>query len=231
MTNPITIDPLVLAFVVEALALALAVLAAVLWLWHRHRHREHDAARHLVDRLRKTIPGQGEELNAVLGEIAALADDERRAEFIEAVLSREKALYRHVLRLFLEQDGRLLSRLEQPVRALTEPYRELLRDLPGIGNEAEPDPRTDEELRLAREQIRRLESENEELARQLQIAMETIESLSSEYTRMFAPDRTSAELEQSRRRILETLQASQRRLQRAPETPDDEEIIIVEGNG
>ncbi len=230
MTNPITIDPLVLAFVVEALTLALAVLAAVLWLWHRHRHREHDAARRLVERLRKTLPGQGEELNTVLGEIAALAD-EQRDEFIEAVLSREKALYRHVLRLFLEQDGRLLSRLEQQVRALTEPYRELLRDLPGGGNEAEPDPRTDEELRLAREQIRRLESENEELARQLQIAMETIESLSSEYTRMFAPDRTGAELEQSRRRILETLRASQRRLQRVPETPDDEDIVIVEGNG
>ncbi len=231
MTNPIAIDPLLLAFVVEALILALAILAALLWLWHRRRHREHDAARRLVDRLGRTLPGQTEELGTVLEEIAALADDERRAEFIEAVLSREKALYRHILQLFLEQDGRLLSRLEQQVRALIEPYRELLRDLPGGGGDTEPAPQTDEELRLARERIQRLASENEELARQLQIAMETIESLSSEYTRMFAPDRTGAELEQSRRRILETLQASQRRLQRDSAAPDDEDIVIVEGNG
>ncbi len=225
----IAFEPLILAFLIEALILTLAVLAAVFWFWHKQQHRDRKAALHLIDRLKGAVSGQSGELAAVLGDIATLPED-RRDEFIDAVLAQEKTLYRQILKLFLERDGRLLPQVEKQVRALTELYRELLRQLPGDEAGVGTPAQDDEELRLAREKINHLQNEVDELARQLQVAMDTIESLSSEYTRMFAPDRTSEELETSRKRILATLQSSQRRLQnQAPKfDDDDEDIIIVE---
>lgn len=218
-----TIDPLILAFLIEILILAVAVLLAVLWNWHKQQRRDHKAASGVINRLKQAVSGQADDLIAVLDEIASLAEEERTT-LAETILAREKALYRQILQLFLERDSHSLLQVEKQISALTEPYRDLLRKLSG-----EAPAQAGGELRLARERIRRLEGEIGELAKQLQIATETIESLSSEYTRMFAPDRTSEELESSRKRILAILQANQQRLQGSRPDFDDEDIIIVEG--
>lgn len=224
----IQIEPLTWLLVLEALGVVSAFAVVGIWLLSRRRNQEKKAVKQLIERLKKVESGQSQELGEILAEIQDLPQ-ERRQILVDEIMEREKALYRQILKLFLERDISLLSKVDEGVRDITRPYQELLRDLP-----AGKDPELTAALAQAEGEISRLKAETQQLSEQLQVAMETVDNLSKEYTRMFAPDKTTEEMEASRHRILETLKQNENRLARHPveEPPgetafDDDDLIIT----
>ncbi|BCX87960.1 DNA-damage-inducible protein D [Methylomarinovum tepidoasis] len=212
---------LTLAFLVESVALLLLVLGWILHTWLRHQRQETEAARRLISQVEKTAPDHSAALGELLAAFEQLPQDQQEALTGE-LIEREKALYHQILQLFLTRDSRRLGQLEGRIRALQEPYRQLLKEV-AAAPKPEADPRP---LQEAQRRIEALQAETQQLADQLQTALETIDALSSEYTRMFAPDRSREELEASRRRIVEMLKRNEARTQPRPVTTEDDDLII-----
>jgi len=217
----IQLDTLTLFLLLEAIAVLTLAVVIGIWLLSRRKRRERQTVNNLINRLKKVEHGQCQELEESLREIQTLPDDKRRA-LIDEIMEREKALYRQIMKLFLERDLSLLGKLDERVRELTKPYHELLRDLP-----PGEDPATAVALAKAEEEIMRLKLETERLAEQLQVAVETIDDLSTEYTRMFAPDKTNEDMEASRRRILDTLRQNEHRLKHDPSHEQDHDDLEI----
>ncbi len=208
-----------LAFFAEAALLLLAVLGLVLHTWLRNQRQERQAAGRLIAQLQRAMPEHGENLQQLLEGFEQLPA-EHQEDLIADLLARERRLYQQILNLFLSRDPRRLGHIESHIRALQEPYQQLLQSLPQA-----PAPAADPEaLAEARARIRTLEAEVEQLADQLQVALETLDNLSSEYTRMFAPDRSREELEASRRRIMEALKRGEEKLR--PPSPEEDDFVI-----
>ncbi|BCX80473.1 DNA-damage-inducible protein D [Methylomarinovum caldicuralii] len=212
---------LTLAFLVESVALLLLVLGWILHTWLRHQRQETEAARRLISQVEKAAPDHSAALGELLAAFEQLPQGQQEA-LIGELIEREKALYHQVLQLFLSRDSHRLGQLAGHIRALQEPYRQLLKEVA-----AAPKPEADSRpLQEAQRQIEALQAETQQLADQLQTALETIDTLSAEYTRMFAPDRSREELEASRRRIVEMLKRNEAKM-RPPQTLDDDLIIEV----
>ncbi len=222
----IELNYLTLFLLLETLAALILVLVTVFWIITRRGSRETRAVKKLIDRLAKAGDGQSHELGEILKEIQTLPDDKRR-DLVATIQALEKTLYHQIVKLFLQRDILLLGKIGDQIRDLSKPYHDLLRELP-----PREDPVLADTLDKAEEEIGRLKIETEQLANQLQVAMATIDDLSSEYTRMFAPDKTREEMEASRQKILDTLKQSEKHLEQSPaaakeEEEDDDDLVIT----
>lgn len=212
---------LTLAFLVESVALLLLVLGWILHTWLRHQCQETEAARRLVSQVEKTAPDHSAVLGELLVAFEQLPQGQQEA-LIGELIEREKALYHQILQLFLTRDSHRLGQLADRIRALQEPYRQLLKEVAAAPKPAS-DPRP---LQEAQRQIEALQAETQQLADQLQTALETIDALSSEYTHMFAPGRSREELEASRRRIVEMLKRNDARMRARSDAVSDDDLMI-----
>ncbi|GAB4356455.1 MAG: hypothetical protein Kow0060_09130 [Methylohalobius crimeensis] len=217
----IQLDPVIALLIAEILAgLALAALLGIGFLFRRE-HRERHAVGHLIKRLKHATHGHSHRIGSILEQIHALPEDKREA-LIQETIQREQALYKQILQSFLQRDVTGLEQLGSQLQAYTEPYHRLLKEIPSGKN-----PSLGHELAEARDELARSRAENEQLADQLQVAMETISHLSSEYSRLFASERTAEELKVSSDRVINTLRANADRLTAQGEAPQAEETSIV----
>ncbi len=217
----IVLDPLTGFLLLEGAALLLVTLAGIIWIMTRRDLREQQGIRKVIDRLRKAGENHAGELNEILMEIQSFPEDKRR-EFLATIQALETALYHQIVKLFLQRDTTLLGQIDQRVRELSKPYQELLANLP-----QREDPVMKETLDKAEQEIDRLKRETEQLTRQLQVATATVETLSREYTRMFAADRTQQDIEASRQKILDTLKQSEHHLTGSSENDEENEDLVI----
>ncbi len=221
----IELDPLTWFLLLEGLVVLFIAVVTGIWFTTRRDIWEQQAVKKVIDRLKKASGDHARELAEILMAFQNLPDSKRQ-ELSATIQILENTLYHQIMKLFLQRDTTLLGQIDQRVRELTKPYHELLQALPP-GEDAE----LVENLTKAEEEIKRRKMETEQLAKQLQVAMTTVENLSREYTRMFAPDRTQEEMEASRQKILDTLKQSERHLAqsaRAEEYDDDLLITLVD---
>ncbi|QSA96336.1 hypothetical protein [Methylococcus sp. EFPC2] len=202
------ISALTAVLVAEVLAALLLVLGALLWRAWRRKRAERSHADKLVEHINRADAQRLDELNLALADPSLALDDDQRSHTLEQVGARERALYRLVIRAVLDHDVERLAQLDRHVRALSEPYRELIAQL------AEKRPQQesgDVQVRLenAEEQTRQASAEAEHLRAQLKAALETLDEVSSEYTRMFGESKSGDELQLSRHRMLEAFQRAE----------------------
>ncbi len=217
----VPLDSLAIVFVLEALIGFSLFSSVLLIIFSRRKNQERDAVGKLINRLRKVENDRVQELSDILNEIGHLAPDQLET-LLEEIKQHEKALYQQIFRLFLDRDVKLLGKIQQRIKDLSQPYLDLLKDLP------QPVPDLSGELQQAQDEIKRLQAESEQLAKQLEIAMETIDRVSSEYTNMFGGGNSKEALEASRSKILQTLKDNERRINKIQQLDDDEIIITME---
>ncbi|HHJ40156.1 MAG: hypothetical protein AXA67_07365 [Methylothermaceae bacteria B42] len=217
----VPLDSLAIVFVLEALIGFSLFSSVLLIIFSRRKNQERDAVGKLINRLRKVENDRVQELSDILNEIGHLAPDQLET-LLEEIKQHEKALYQQIFRLFLDRDVKLLGKIQQRIKDLSQPYLDLLKDLP------QPVPDLSGELQQAQDEIKRLQAESEQLAKQLEIAMETIDRVSSEYTNMFGGGKSKEALEASRSKILQTLKDNERRINKIQQLDDDEIIITME---
>ncbi|NJD07399.1 MAG: hypothetical protein FIA97_13010 [Methylococcaceae bacterium] len=212
----------------EVLLLLLAVLVFVLWRRSRNHQRDRASAGELVQRVNAQMDERLAQLNGQLfGGIEGLPEDARR-ESVNAVAMKENELYRHVIRAFLDRDALKLAELDHYVHGVSEPYCRLIGDLISHLKEQPKLPSAEVlawERKMAAAQAEAVESQAraERINHQLSLALDTLDEVSSEYTKMFGETAAAEELQASRKRMLEVFGRTERRMldELLPELPPD----------
>jgi hypothetical protein len=212
----------------EVLLALLATLAFVLWRGRRNTQRDRASAGELVERVNAEMDQRLAQLNGRLfAEIEGLPE-RTRLESVSAVTVKENELYRHVIRAFLDHDAIKLAELDQYVHGVSEPYCRLIGDLISHLKEQPKLPSAEVvawEQKVAVVQAEAVEAQAraERINHQLSLALDTLDEVSSEYTKMFGETSAAEELQASRKRMLEVFGRTESRLldELLPELPPD----------
>ncbi len=221
----IEINSVIAVFVGEALIALLIVFVIMLLISMKRKGRDRAAATGLIKKVSKGGEMREQELLDLLGEDSGI-DDESLKSYIKGIQEQERGLYQHVIQLYLKRDVQMLAKIDQQVQALAEPYRQLLSEKSG---ETEMDPALQEEIEKIKAEQERLRSDNERLAAQLGVAMETMDEVSSEYSMMFGGSKAAEELSASKERMMAIFQQGAEKFsetvdEEAGEFPETEEI-------
>lgn len=130
------------------------------------------------------------------------------AVVIQEVSSAERALMRRVVQLFLQRDPGLLNDIDQLIANLSDPYCKILAD-----KITDAEPESGDSSRMnSNEKIAGLERINQQIVRQLDTAMQTIDEITAEYTRVFSGNQTALELENSSKKMQQIFMDAEHRI-------------------
>lgn len=214
----IEVNSLAAVFMVEGLAGAVLFIAVIIFIVVRRRARDRNAAGEFITHIKQAEAGRSK----LLGKAISESCDMEQAK-LDAVLSEvsscEKSLYQKVVQMFLSRDAVLLNGIDQSIQALTIPFCRLLSE---VSEKIRDDPELAAAMEAAQAEIERLKTESdrlkmesERLSKQLSMAMETMDEISSEYTKMFGSSKEAEELDMSRKRMLNTYSRAEQRLAKA----------------
>jgi hypothetical protein len=159
------------------LLLMLAVALLVLLIRAaRRRRRDRRAAMHLVGVVKAAVAGRRAETRALLEEPYGYSG-EALAETLDTIMGAETQLYQRVISMYLRRDAAALRKLHGDVEALSAPLRGLQVPAGARAAGGGAGPSADEE-------VARVRAENESLQQELQITMETMSRMLSEYSSM-----------------------------------------------
>lgn len=197
-------DSVVVLLAIEVLSGVVLIGGVALYLLRKRRGKELAE----IDRFINDLDEQGfvrdQALENFLGERCGISSSEIQA-LLERVNASERALFRDVIQLFLKRELALLSEIEHKIGGLSQPFQELLAtqgqantDTPGHGDHSQ--------------QLAGMERINQQLVRQLDNAMKTIDEMSAEYTRVFGGNQTALELENSSKKMLQIFHNAEREI-------------------
>ena len=186
---------------VEALV-CLVILILSYFLFNRNKKKkEHHAADEFINKITDGSALRGEELGQFFNDNCEM-EPKAVNDLIEEIASREKSIYQKVISMFLNRDSGELKTLNESVQGLSEPYCQVIAN-----NSAEKNEKLDADQQSQfSDQIMQLKEENSRLAKQLQTAMQTMDEISSEYTRIFNGTKSELELQNSCKKMLQTFQ-------------------------
>jgi len=200
----IELNPVFVVLMVEGFAGLILLVLSLLFFSRNKNLGEQVVANKLVDKLEDTEKIKAKQLESMIAENCDMAPDVIKG-LLNEINSSERILYQQMIQMFLNRDVKLLNDMDQYIDNLSEPYCKIIRHSSGNGE----GPGT---LKVTEEKIEELMSKNERLSRQLTVAMNTMDEISSEYTRVFSGTQTELELENSSKKMLAIFQDSERQL-------------------
>lgn len=188
----IQLDSVVVVLMAEALVVLTMLLAVLFFLSRSRRGREMAEVDRFIDQMDEQSLVKQHRMEQFLAEDCGLPV-ETVESVLAAVLKAERALFQQIFRLFLQRDLATLADIERKIDELAEPYQNLLADrvesVTGAAGQVD--------------KLAGLERVNQQLVRQLDTAMKTIDEISAEYTRVFSGNQTALELENSSKKMLQ----------------------------
>jgi hypothetical protein len=210
-------------FVGEALIALLLIFITMLLISMKRKNRDRTAATGLIEKVSKQSELREKEMIDLLGEDSGV-DEESLKEIMNEMRVQERGLYQHVIQLYLKRDAKMLSKIDSRVQALVEPYKRLLSEKSGG---AEVDPTLLEEIEKIKLEQERLRNDNERLATQLGVAMETMDEVSTEYSMMFSGSKAADELSASKERMFKIFQKGGEKFEETvSESPEAEGVQL-----
>lgn len=207
----IEVHSLVAVFVVEALAALFLLVVVFTFFISRRKSKERSAAKDLVNKLKDSESSRKESLGDRLSESCEL-DPSKIDHVIAEIDGQEKNLYQQIVKMFLGRDAALLAEIDKSVQALSDPFCRLLSE---IASSEKVDSAMSSAIETANLEIQRLRGESERLSEQLGMAMQTMDEVSSEYSKMFGSSKDSEELDISRKRMLNTYKRAEEQMREA----------------
>ena len=172
-----------LFLLISEVGLFLLLILGTILLMARSRNRKDKAlAMVLVDKIRKAEPEKREKLLALLKEEYGY-DDEKAEEKIEQIMGHEKNLYNTLIQIFLKKKRERIAEFDRYLNELIESYQNVQPDGDEDGGESE-DSRSST-LVITREENSNLRAANKKLKKDLDAAMQTMESMMAEYASMY----------------------------------------------
>jgi len=210
------------------IALLLLVVMFLVWMLRRRTQEQADLRRFIL-RMKK-----GESQNQLrLGERLRLVpafDEAKLLPVLNEYGVQERRLYRQIFDLILRRNLKELNALDQRLGALVAPLLELLATLPD--HPPAPDVNNSLMERLQAElaqahamieeqtaRIRLLREESSRLTGQLGTALETLEEVSSEYSKMFGSNPNADELAHSLQKMRNVFHDGEGKLREAEAPP------------
>lgn len=194
----IHVDSLVIVFMIEVIAVLLSLVGVVWFLSIKIKSKARSAALTLIEKINKNEQIRTRELNDLLTK-DNIIDPETVQNILTEINRNEKALYQQIIEIFINRDNKLLSEIDHRVRELSDPYCKFLIDRSDTDDvDSTPGP----EIESANAEIARLKSQGEKLSEHLRMALETVDNVSSEFTKLYSGTGAEDELNQARLRML-----------------------------
>ncbi|PPD35114.1 MAG: hypothetical protein CTY19_03170 [Methylomonas sp.] len=121
---------------------------------------------------------------------------------LQEITDSEKALLQIIIKLFLQREIGLLGEIDEKINNLSEPYCQLLSKMHHASSGTSTSISSDQGLEFI----------NQQLVRQLNTAMQTIDDITAEYTRVFSGNQTALELENSRKKMMQIFQETEHKI-------------------
>ncbi len=207
----IEVSSLAAVFMVEGLTGAVLFIAGITGFILRRRAMERNAASRFIRLIKKSEAGRSERLAIAISESCVLDQVQLDAVLFE-INSCEKSLYQKIIQMFLNRDVVLLNGIDQGIQALTTPFCRLLSEVSGNNRD---EPKLAAAIESARAEIERLKKDRERISKQLAMAMESMDEISAEYTKLFGSSKEAEELDMSRKRMLNTFIRAEQRINKA----------------
>ncbi len=173
-----------------------SVVLIVLFVNNQKKGKDNHAASSFIDQLEDNTLTRSKELEALLRNHCDIDANDLRG-ILQNVKKSENALFRKVLELFLKKDASLLQNVNKQVTELENNFCSIIQ----ANQNAAPSLSTQEKEDI-NNKLAQLEHENVVLAQQLQTAMQTMDEISSEYTKVFSGTQSERELENSRKKMI-----------------------------
>lgn len=201
----------------EALAVVLLILAAISALSFSRKNKDRAAVSDLIQTVSLTTDQHALELEEQLADIPDL-DEEVLRSLLKSAKDNEKALYQHIITLYLKRDVRLLNQLSQKVDGLTNPYVKAMTRMTGA---TQPDANQTEALQKLQAEFDAVLREKRRLSKELRTITQTLDEVSNEYAQMFGGSRGIDEISASRKRMMDILENTLMELgDESPPEPD-----------
>ena len=159
------------------------ILGSILFLAKKRKIKDKALAMTLVNKIKNAEPEKREKLLAMLKDEYGY-DDEKAQKKIELLIDSEKVLYSDLLEIFLKKDRDRISRFDENLNELIASYQSV-NEGGGDKNNAEQGSEKGSTVVLMREENTSLREANAKLKKDLDAAMQTMESMMSEYASMY----------------------------------------------
>ncbi len=203
------LDSALVILLVEGLVVMVVFGLTVFFISRNRRSKEMGEIERFINQLAEEEALKGKLLENILIENCGI-DSDTAAVVLREVGNAERALLQRIIQLFLQRDPALLSEIDQLIANLSDPYCKLLAGGPpstARGAIAANAPET-----AANNKVAGLERINQQLVRQLETAMKTIDEITAEYTRVFSGNQTALELENSSKKMQQIFHDVQQQL-------------------
>lgn len=209
------VDSLTFILISElTVGLLIAVIVYLVWIIRR-KTRDQVAVRDFIERLKQTETNRAEELNKRLQELSNVSE-EQLSEALAEVGIQEKALYKQIIEVFLHRSLDSVVDVDSRVKAIIEPFCKLLAD--ADANNKGVDASVLDDLEKARKlleeqnaRVKQMRFESNQLSEQLNTALETLDEVSSEYSKMFGESKNAEELEVSQKKMLNVFRQAEQK--------------------
>lgn len=188
----------------EAVLIGFIILGSQLYVQNRKKGHEIQEIDKFVEQL-----ADEEKIKKQLLEKNLLKHSHVSPSEVELVLREvgmaERTLIKRVIEMFLQREPALLTEINQLISNLSNPYCRLLSKSDAQANlkNSENENLDTKLIMEAETKIAGLELVNKQLSKQLNTAMETIDDITAEYTRVFSGQQTALELENSSKKMLQ----------------------------
>jgi len=194
------------------------ILGAIIFMSRRRCMKDKALALVLVQKIKNAEPEKREKLLSLLKDVYGY-DDEKAEARMEAMIDCEKSLYSNLLNIFLKKDRDKISKFDGYLNELIKSYQ--IFDNVESGGGKQDETQKNSKVILMREENSNLREANAKLKKDLDAAMQTMESMMSEYTSMYEGGKKDGE-----QRMKNEMFKLQQTLARKAEDDEVEDIEI-----
>ncbi len=203
----IELDSIMVVFMAEAVLVLFLLIFALLLLSRKHAIGAQEASGKVIDKLQDAEKIKAKKLSELVSVHCAI-EPELLNDLQVEIKNSERHLYQQIIRIFLNRDKQVLKEIDQQIDSLIEPYCKLLTH--SSGGREDTDKVSQQEQKNDQ-----LAMENERLKEQLTIAMDTMDEISAEYTRVFSGTQTELELDNSSKEMFAIFQQAGQKIKAA----------------
>lgn len=216
----IELSPLMTILLIEALVVLVLLTIIFLLVFRKKNIDRQVAVQGLIAKLKKNEKKKALERSEIITEQSDI-DPEIVSEFISEISVKERELYKQIIQIFLNKDANKLKRIDQYFDGLAESYLSTVSYL-SQNNEVESEVSPAELLQATVATTDNEEQDN--LKEKLAVAINTMEEISAEYTRVFSGTQTELELENSSKKMFQIFRDANSQVKASTRKIDIEEL-------
>ena len=211
----IELNSLFFVLMIEALVGLCVVLLGIFLFFRNKSALGQQAAHKLIDIYDDATGTKNRNLDNMISDHCNM-DPQLQQALLSEINYNERALYQQIIQLYLNRDVELLKEIGQYINDLTEPYCKIIRHTSESASVKDTSPMEEvtEVIPIDEDKTQMLLQKNEQLEEQLSVAMNTMDEISAEYTRVFSGTQTELMLENSSKKMFDIFDGAEKSIKK-----------------